>query len=122
MNTKSTPSVVSISRPLSQYNWGKNCEAWNFVDNEELSVKLEKMPAGTEELLHYHNHSQQFFYILKGKAVFEVDEVILIVHQGEGLLIEPGRNHRIMNKEEEQVLELLVCSQPSTHNDRQNLV
>lgn len=117
-----SPSVVSTSRPLEYYKWGSNCEAWHFVDNKDLSVKFEKMPAGTEEVLHYHNHSQQFFYILKGRAVFEVDEVILIVHEGEGLHMEAGRQHRIMNKEEEQTLEFLICSQPSTTNDRHSLV
>ncbi|MCW3109958.1 MAG: cupin [Segetibacter sp.] len=121
METKNTPSVVSTSRPLSRYEWGNNCEAFNFVDNKDLSVKLERMPAGTEEVLHYHSVSQQFFYILKGRAVFEVDEVILIVHAGEGLHLEAGRKHRIMNKEEE-TLEFIVCSQPSAQNDRQNLI
>ncbi|MEJ7681232.1 MAG: cupin domain-containing protein [Segetibacter sp.] len=77
--------------PLKQYKWGNNCEAWNFVDNKDLSIKLESMPRGTEEVLHYHKLSQQFFYITKGKAVFEVDEVILIVHEGEGMHIEAGQ-------------------------------
>lgn len=122
METKNTTSVVSASHPLSYYNWGNNCEALSFVDNKDLSVKLERMPPGTEEVLHFHNQSQQFFYILKGRAVFEVDEVILIVHEGEGLHIEAGSKHRIMNKEEETVLEFLVCSQPSAANDRENLV
>lgn len=80
------------------------------------------MPAGAEEVLHLHTQSQQFFYILKGKAVFEIDGVILIVHEHEGLHVEAGRQHRIMNKEEDRALEFLVCSQPSTQNDRQNLV
>lgn len=121
MQTNNVPSVVSAFRPLSHYEWGNNCEAWNLLDNKELSVKLEKMPGGTEEVLHFHNQSQQFFYILKGKAVFEVDEAILIVHEGEGLHIEAGRKHRIMNKDED-VLEFLVCSQPSTQFDRQNII
>lgn len=117
----STPLVVSQFHPLQHNKWGKGCEAWNFVDNKELSVKLENMPAGTEEGLHYHKEAQQFFYITKGKAFFEVDEVILIVHEGEGLHIEPGQKHRIMNKEQE-VLRFIVCSQPSAQNDRYNLV
>ena len=79
------------------------------------------MPAETEEVLHYHKASQQFFYITKGKAVLEVDEVILIVHEGEGLPIEAGRKHRIMNKEKFD-LEFIVCSQPSIKTDRYNLV
>lgn len=113
----SAPVVVSQFHPLQQYTWGKDCKAWNLVDNKELSIKLENMPAGTEELLHYHKAAQQFFYITKGKAVFEVDEVILIVHEGQGLHIEAGRKHRIMNKEEAE-LEFIVCSQPSTRDDR----
>ena len=118
----SAPSVVSRFLPLQQYIWGNNCKAWNFVDNKGLSIKCEEMPPKTEEVLHYHNYSQQFFYILKGKAVFEVDDVILIVHEGEGISIEPKQKHRIMNKEEEKTLEFLICSQPSTQSDRYNLV
>ncbi len=122
MKMKNTPPlVVSTFRPLSHYNWGDNCKAFNFVNNENLSVKLESMPGGTEEVLHFHSQSQQVFFIVKGRAVFEVDEIILIVHEGEGLHIEAGRRHRIMNKDNE-LLEFLVCSQPSVQNDRQNLV
>jgi mannose-6-phosphate isomerase-like protein (cupin superfamily) len=117
----STPSVVSKFHPLNQYKWGKNCEAWDLVDNSELSVKLEKMPPGAEEALHHHKAAQQFFYVTKGKAFFEVDDVILIVHAEEGLYIEPGRKHRIMNKGDFD-LEFIVFSQPSANNDRYNLV
>lgn len=115
------PLVVSVSRPLDHYKWGNNCEAWKLVDDKGLSVKLEKMPPAAEEILHYHSLSQQFFYILRGRAVFEIDEVILIVHEGEGVSIDAGRRHRIMNKED-VMLEFLVCSQPSTEGDRQNMV
>lgn len=117
----STPLVVSKFHPLQQYKWGKDCEAWNFVDNKDLSIKFENMPPGAEEVLHYHKVAQQFFYVTKGKAVFEADDVILIVHSGEGLLIEVGCKHRIMNKEEETALEFIVCSQPSSVNDRYNI-
>lgn len=79
------------------------------------------MPAGSEEVLHYHKVAQQFFYITKGKAVFEIDDVILIVHEGEGLLIEAGCKHRVMNKEE-IILEFIVYSQPSAQEDRYNVV
>lgn len=115
------PLVVSTSRALGYYKWGKDCEAWSLVDGRDLSVKFERMPAETEEILHFHSRSQQFFFILNGKAVFEVNRVVLIVHKGEGLHIDAATKHRVMNKGEE-VLEFLVCSQPSTSNDRNNLV
>jgi hypothetical protein len=53
----SAPLVVSQFHPLKHYQWGNKCEAWNFVDNKSLSVKYERMPAGTKEDLHYHKVS-----------------------------------------------------------------
>ena len=47
--------------------------AWAFVDSDELSVKQELMPKQTAESLHYHKKAQQFFFILKGIATFEVE-------------------------------------------------
>src|SRR5438309_277658 len=110
MEPKNIPLVVSGARPLSRYILGNNCAASTLVDEKDLSIKLEKMPGGTEETLHFHHLAQQFFYILQGNAVFEIEEVILIVHAGEGLHIKGGQQHRIMNKEE-QLLEFLICSQ-----------
>ncbi len=112
-------STVSKHHPLNHYQWGKHCDAWVFVDNDLLSVKQEYMPAETEETLHYHNHAQQFFYLLKGVAKFEVDNTINIVQAGEGIYIKPGSIHRIMNTSNEAI-EFIVCSQPSTTYDRYN--
>lgn len=78
------------------------------------------MPEGAEEILHYHEVARQFFFILKGKAIFEIDNVILIVREGEGLQIEAGKRHRIMNRDE-GFLEFIVCSHPSTQDDRFDL-
>lgn len=117
----SSPAVVSKSHPLKHAKWGSNCDAWSLLSSIGLSIKHERMPEGAEEVLHYHELAQQFFFILKGKAIFEVDQVLLIVHEGEGLQIEAGKKHRIMNRDK-GFLEFLVCSQPSTQNDRYDLV
>jgi mannose-6-phosphate isomerase-like protein (cupin superfamily) len=115
------PLVVSKAHPINKYEWGKKCAAWSLVENDGLSVKLESMPPGTEEALHFHETAQQFFFILKGTAVFEIDEVILMMHEGEGINIAARQKHRIMNKEEQTILEFLIVSQPSAKNDRQNI-
>jgi mannose-6-phosphate isomerase-like protein (cupin superfamily) len=110
---------VSKYHPLKHYKWGSNCDGWNLVDNDALSVKQELMPAGTEEVKHYHQTAQQFFYVLKGTAIFEIENSIIGVKEGEGLHVEAGKKHRISNKGSED-LEFLLCSQPSTRNDRIN--
>jgi len=111
--------AVSKYHSLKHYQWGNGCDGWNLVDNDSLSVKQELMPGGTYEIKHYHQTAQQFFYILKGRATFEVEDSIIDIIEGEGLQIEAGKRHRIFNKSGED-LEFILCSQPSTKNDRIN--
>ncbi|HET7896415.1 MAG TPA: cupin domain-containing protein [Flavisolibacter sp.] len=110
---------VSKYHSLKHYQWGEGCDGWNLVDDASLSVKQEHMPAGTSEQRHYHQKAQQFFYILKGKAQFEEEGEFVLLHEGEGLHIEAGKKHQISNPTNEG-LEFLLCSQPSTQNDRIN--
>ena len=111
--------AVSKYQPLKHYKWGNDCDSWNLVDEDDLSVKQELMPSGSEEVKHFHQAAQQFFFILKGKATFEMENSIIEINAGEGLLIEALKKHRIINKEQDD-LEFILCSQPSAKNDRVN--
>ena len=111
--------AVSKYQPLTHYQWGDNCDGWNLVDEDTLSVKQELMPSGAEEVKHFHEAAQQFFYILKGKATFEIEDSVIEINGGEGLHIEAGKKHRIINEGKED-LEFILYSQPSTTNDRIN--
>ncbi len=109
--------TVSKYNALKHYIWGEGCDGWNLVDEANFSVKLERMPAGTAEERHYHTIAQQFFYILKGVATFEVDGATFAAKEAEGLLIKAGQKHRILNHGAED-LEFILFSYPSTLNDR----
>ena len=111
--------IVSKYQPLKYYKWGNDCEGWNFVDEETLTVKQERMPGGTSETIHYHEKAQQFFFILTGKARIETEDSIIEIKTGEGIHIDAGIKHRIINNTGED-LEFILCSQPSTSNDRVN--
>jgi len=111
--------AVSKYQALKHYQWASDCDGWNLVDEDSLSVKQELMPAGTKEIKHYHQSAQQFFYILKGTAIFEIEDSTIEINKGEGLHIEAGKKHRIANASSED-LEFILCSQPSTKNDRIN--
>lgn len=108
---------VSKERSLKHYQWGNACEGWNLVDQSSLSVKQERMPAGTAEALHYHKHAQQFFFMLKGAATFEIENETIIIQEHEGIHIQAGQKHRIINHTETDIA-FLLSSQPSTQNDR----
>lgn len=112
-------SRVSVHTGAGYYQWGNGCEGWILADTPDLSVKQERMPPGTAELLHYHEKAQQFFYILHGEAVFEVEGKGSVVRAGEGFHIPAGVKHRIINHAA-VALEFVLSSQPSTNNDRIN--
>ncbi len=78
------------------------------------------MPPNTAEKLHFHNKSQQFFYILKGVATFEIEKEIYTVKNGNGIHILPNIKHKISNLQS-KTLEFLVISQPTSRGDRVDL-
>ena len=85
-----------------KYTWGNNCLAWNLVNTPELSIKEELMPPNTEEQLHFHQYSEQFFRILKGMAQVQLEEEIIEVEEGHGVYIPPKAKHRIYNRSKEK--------------------
>ena len=107
-----------VSRATAEhYTWGDQCDGWHLVKDEKLSVIEERMPAGTSEVLHYHGVAQQFFFVLSGEAVMEVDGCEIRLAAREGLRILPGIPHQIGNESTEPV-QFLVISQPPSHGDR----
>lgn len=109
--------IVSDAAPLEQYKWGNDCDAYVLVDEPELIVKLEQMPVGACELVHFHRHCQQFFYVLAGEASMEIDNDAIQLKQSEGVLIAPGAKHRICNHGT-STLRFVVTSQPAVGTDR----
>ena len=99
------------------YYWGNKCRGWHFVKSKSLSIIEERMPPNTSEEKHYHEFSEQFFYILKGKATFEIEQDIIEVSKGEGVYIKPQIIHQINNLQSSE-LEFIVISQPTTKGDR----
>lgn len=112
--------IGPIQNP-EHYIWGNNCDGWHLLKTDSLSVILEKMPPGTSEQFHFHNRSQQFFYILSGIATFEIEGQITIVKANDSIHIPHGIKHFISNKNEKD-LNFLVISEPNSHGDRINIL
>lgn len=99
------------------YLWGENCIAWNMLADKNLSVKEELMPERTAEEMHKHKTSQQYFYILEGKATFTIKNKKHEVNIGEGIHIPSNVFHQIKN-ETRVDLRFLVISSPAILNDK----
>lgn len=119
MNEKSKGDIMPvISRENAEhYIWGEKCDGWHLAKTERLSVIEERVPPGSAEVMHYHERSEQFFYVLQGTATLEVDGTDNRLSPGEGLHVPPGKPHKLSNREETD-LTFIVVSTPPSHGDR----
>lgn len=101
------------------YRWGDNCDGWYLVRDPQLSVIEELMPPGAAEIRHHHERAQQFFYVLEGEVLMEVEGKKVLVGAGSGIRIFPGVRHQVRNPSSSPV-RFLVVSQPPSHGDRVN--
>jgi mannose-6-phosphate isomerase-like protein (cupin superfamily) len=101
----------------AHYQWGTGCDGWYLVQSNNLSIIEERMPPGTAEVEHYHEVAEQYFYILKGEATFELNTEVFVVGERSGFYVPPRAKHRIRNLAETD-LEFIVISQPGTRGDR----
>jgi mannose-6-phosphate isomerase-like protein (cupin superfamily) len=103
------------------YQWGQACDGWHLVKQEgALSVIQERMPPGTSEVLHYHRHARQFFFVLSGTATMLAGDTTETLPSHSGIEIPPGQPHQVRNNAAEP-LEFLLVSMPPSHGDRVTL-
>jgi mannose-6-phosphate isomerase-like protein (cupin superfamily) len=99
------------------YQWGAKSEGWRLLDRDDLSVIQERVPSGDRERRHFHTHARQFFFILMGEAVIEIDGARFALKSGQGIEVAPGTPHQFVNESRDDV-SFLVISAPRSHGDR----
>lgn len=110
------PQKIS-KKSAEHYIWGAACDGWHLAKGNNLSVIHERMPGKTEEVRHYHERARQFFFVLSGEAMLEVNGVRLMLREQEGAEVPPGVWHQMKNERYDEV-EFLVISTPPTRGDR----
>lgn len=99
------------------YVWGGVCDGWHLLRRQDLSVIAERVPPGGKENRHRHHEARQFFYILQGAAVMEIEGAMVALRAGQGLEVAPGAAHQFRNESKSDV-HFLVVSMPATRGDR----
>jgi mannose-6-phosphate isomerase-like protein (cupin superfamily) len=108
----------SVSRENAEhYRWGDDCDGWHLVKDAHLSVIEELIPPGAAEVRHHHERAQQFFFVLVGEVLMEVEGEMTLVRAGSGIHVRPGTRHQIRNPSSTPA-RFLVVSQPPSHGDR----
>jgi mannose-6-phosphate isomerase-like protein (cupin superfamily) len=107
-------------RTAQHYSWGSGCDGWHLVQSAALSVIEERMPPGTEEVRHFHQKANQFFYVLRGALSIEVGGSEVVLNPGQGVEVSAGEPHQVRNQAAVDA-EFLVVSNPPSHGDRELL-
>ena len=99
------------------YVWGDGCDGWHLLNSDALSVIEEKMPPYTSEVMHYHEKSQQVFYVLLGTATMKFANKTIQLKAGESLHVSVKTAHQMCNESDKELC-FLVVSQPKSHGDK----
>lgn len=79
------------------------------------SLAEASLPAGAGIERHYHKLSEEFYYLLSGCGVMEIDGESREVKPGDAILIPAGARHQI--RAIEPLTFLCCCSPPYSHED-----
>ncbi len=88
--------VYSESRP-----WGK---FEKFHENKSCTVKLIYVNANSRLSLQYHKKRSEFWKVIKGSALVEIDEKTIILEEGETITIPRQARHRVLARESECII------------------
>jgi len=108
--------IVSLKN-AEHYTWGEVCDGWHLLNSDALSVIQERVPSGAAEIRHYHERSQQFFFVLAGEATLEIGGETVRLAPQQGVSVPAGVPHRLSNESGEE-LSFIVVSAPRSHGDR----
>lgn len=82
---------------------------------KKQSLAEATLPSGGATERHYHKLSEEFYYILEGRGVMEIDGKEKTVGVGDAILIPAGAWHQV--RATEAMRFLCCCAPPYAHED-----
>ncbi len=70
-----------------------------------------------ETKAHYHEKSEEIYFILKGKGIINIDGIEKEVEKGDVILIPPKSTHKIRRVGEEELVIICTSAPAYSHSD-----
>lgn len=92
----------------------------SLLDHANAPVKNQSLaeatiPSGGETQRHYHQLSEEFYYLTAGRGIMEIEGEAREVGPGDAILIPAGKWHQI--RAIESLSFLCCCAPPYSHED-----
>lgn len=84
-----------------------------------LSLAEARLEAGGSTALHYHERSEEVYYVLAGRGILMVAGDEAEISPGQAALIPPRARHRVANTGDEDLVFLCLSSPAYKHEDTQ---
>ena len=88
--------IYSESRPWGRFE--------KFHENKSCTVKLIYVNANSRLSLQYHKKRSEFWKVIKGTAMVEIDEKRIVLEEGETVMIPKQARHRVRALESECII------------------
>lgn len=75
-----------------------------FHENKSCTVKLIYVNANSRLSLQYHKKRSEFWKIIKGTAVVEIDKKTIVLREGETITIPRQAKHRVLALESDCII------------------
>ncbi len=83
----------------------------------QQSLAEASLPPGGATQRHYHRLSEEFYFLLEGEGLMEIDGEERPVGPGDAILIPAGAWHQIRSTGPETLRFLCCCAPPYSHED-----
>jgi mannose-6-phosphate isomerase len=88
--------IYSESRPWGRFE--------KFHENKSCTVKLIYVNANSRLSLQYHKKRSEFWKVIKGTAMVEIDEKRIVLREGETITIPRQAKHRVLALDSECII------------------
>ncbi len=85
--------------------------------NSNQSLAEATIHPGCETRLHKHHQSEELYHVVKGHGQMTLDGQVFFVEPGDTICIAPGREHKVKNTGNQDLVILCCCSPPYSHGD-----
>ena len=102
--TKDGSRIIDILSPLN-----------SSIRNQSLGEA--HLEPGGITARHIHAESEEIYYIIAGAGVMYIEGEEAQVKDGDAIIIPPGKEHRIRNTGEKELVFLCMCAPPYSHDD-----
>jgi mannose-6-phosphate isomerase-like protein (cupin superfamily) len=88
--------IYSESRPWGRFE--------KFHENKSCTIKLIYVNANSRLSLQYHKKRSEFWKVIKGTAMVEIDEKRIVLGEGETITIPRQAKHRVLALKSECII------------------